>query len=188
MEANIGNLSTFLDAVDAMGFYGATHINPTDMKNNCVSVSVCRLLGYKNVQELWMATYGKVLPDQPMGEADIINLFSKAGWSFQWQRFRPDPNNSAHAVMLRDIIIRYTTLRVVLYRRMDGSGHAVNAIFSNLMGEGPRILRLADWQSHAMGEPVPGDLEGAVEITTLDLNWPTNVQAYMGLMERYAKL
>ncbi|KAK4124721.1 hypothetical protein N657DRAFT_330630 [Parathielavia appendiculata] len=160
MEVNTGNMSTFFGAVDAMGFYGATNINPTDMRNNCVSVSLCRLLGYANVQQLWRAAYGYDLPDQPLSERGIRNLCGLTGWLFQWQRFNQEPGVSAYDVMMRDIQIRFTTLRAVLYIRANGTGHAVNAFFSNVMGEGPRILLLADWQSHQMGQPVPGIWRG----------------------------
>ncbi|KAK9418686.1 hypothetical protein SUNI508_07943 [Seiridium unicorne] len=188
MDVNMGDLSTFTNALDQMGFYGASATNPNDMRNNCVSVSVCRLLGYNNVHDLWRATHGYDLPDQPLTEAGIVDLFSRAGWTFQWQRFRQETNLSAYQVMLRDIVIRFTTLRVVLYIRANGSGHAVNAVFSNLLGEGPQLLRLVDWQSHHMGAPVVGDLEGAVNITTLDLNWPTSVQSMTSLLQRYAQV
>ncbi len=184
METNIGDISTFFGAVEAMGFYGVTNINPDDMRQNCVSVSLCRLLGYPDVYALWRATYGYNLIDQPLNEQGIRNLCGLTGWLFQWQRFYPQGGLSAYNVMLRDIQVRFTTMRVVLYTRADNTGHAVNAIFSNVLGEGPRVLMVADWQSHHMGEPVAGDLEAATSIITLDLDWG-NPQAMQALITRY---
>lgn len=184
MEVNTGTMSNFFGAVNAMGFYGATNINPTDMRNNCVSVSLCRLLGYANVQQLWRATYGYDLPDQALDEQGIRNLCGLTGWLFKWDRFNPKGNLTAYEVMMSEMKIRFTTLRVVLYTRTDGTGHAVNAFIGNVPGLGPRILLLADWQAHQMGQPVPGDLEAATSIITLDLDWG-NPQAMQGLVDRY---
>lgn len=199
MEEKTGTMSNFFGAVDAMGFYGATNINPTDMRNNCVLVSLCRLLGYPNVQQLWRATYGYDSPGEPLDEKGIRNLCGLSGWRFNWQRFdqetvpptgpptdppTPPTTISAYDVMLRDISIRFTTLRVVLYMRTDGTGHAVNAFFSNVPGERPRILLLVDWQAHQMRQPVPGDLEAATSIMTLDLEWG-NPKAMQSLVDRY---
>lgn len=107
--------------------YGSSSLNPTNMTQNCVSVTLAKLLAHKDVYELWHDTYGSPLSDSPMSIDDVVNLVHRTGWSFRWEEYWIYPHLST-TECLRDADTLghgYGCLTALLYFRPDGSGHCV---------------------------------------------------------------
>lgn len=196
-SANIqsGDCNTWGNAVESMiaSFANGpgTKVNPNDMRNNCVSVATSRLLGYANVHELWQDAYGQDMPDQPLTMRQFAMLVLAAGWYVRWQQFQPTWGVSAYNVMLTNMqfsnVGGYTTPFVVLYRRADGSGHAVNATITPRGGGSAEIILLSDWQADKRGHPVIGDLEGAVDIVAVTVDKPQNGKIWQAYIDRVSR-
>ncbi|KAF6823996.1 hypothetical protein CMUS01_10458 [Colletotrichum musicola] len=169
-----GDLATFGEALDRIGFWGASGINPNKMTNNCVSVSTARLLNYTNVDELWQATYGQALPDKPLGLKQVLDLLKKTGWGFQYKMFEPDDEagRSALQVMQRGFSPDYPTAFMVLYLRVDGTGHAINATYDFNDWKTPVMWGFWDFQRQSRGEDRSDDVKTAVHIVVLELELP----------------
>lgn len=57
----VGSIETFGAPLEKT--FGQSALNPGDFRNNCVSVCIAKLQGYKNVDELWASAYGYRIPD-----------------------------------------------------------------------------------------------------------------------------
>ena len=168
MESN--PLQTFGDAMKNVSLWGASDVNPDDMRNNCVSVALAHLLGYNNVYELWAATYGGNLPDEPLPLLGIADLLDKTGWKFKWEIFFGKGTQSVFEAMLSQIQCPGIAIPVLLYGRANNTGHAVNALFRK---EPPlfntKLSELRDYQRSKDGTADLDDLKHAVRICAFSL-------------------
>ena len=87
MSETYGTLDNFDNALEKIGFWGSSCLNPNNMKNNCVSVSVARLEFYRSVDDLWNDIYGSALPDSPLSFDEIIGLLRRTGFEYNWEKF-----------------------------------------------------------------------------------------------------
>jgi hypothetical protein len=81
-EVDLANITNFVEILEAVHLYGYSSLNPNRMSNNCVSVTLAKILGYADVHELWDQLLGAQLLDQPLGEADMQWLLNKTGLRF----------------------------------------------------------------------------------------------------------
>lgn len=149
--ADSGDLTTFGAALDSIGFWGASRLNPNDMCNNCVSVSLARMLNYDNVEKLWQALYGAPLPDAPLTFDQVLEMVGRTNHRWKWTVFAPRTRTldwtrakiamSAHDHFVWSCAPNFNTqkalqmygwrdeqMSLLLYIREDGTGHCINAI------------------------------------------------------------
>lgn len=140
------SVTSFGRSLDNIGFWGASSINPNDMRNNCVSVAVARMLDFETVEDLWKAVFGRNLPDQPLDKSQVFDLLTKAKMSFQYAEFQSTPGGltafqsfqSVSDALFRDVVSEYLERWVdvkdyvhmlVCYIRNDSFGHCVNGYY-----------------------------------------------------------
>ena len=166
-----GDLKTFGQCLDHMNLWGSD-VNPNNMNNNCVSVSLCRLLGYANVYDCWGDTTKHNLPDQPLNIAQIVQLLAMTGWNFRWQLFEPQPAQSETAFQLllsrMQLNSNLPSYPVIAYIRSDKTGHAVNGSFESQFGR-TVLTDLRDYQQSTSGATDRADLEKSVAIMTFSM-------------------
>ena len=86
-----GNATTFGGALEPFNPFGRAKLNPRDMENNCVSVTLTRMLEFNNVHEFWKKHFGKDLEDRPLDEKAIQDMLVRIGWTFEWVKVDPGP-------------------------------------------------------------------------------------------------
>ncbi|KAI1454743.1 hypothetical protein F4805DRAFT_438294 [Annulohypoxylon moriforme] len=172
-SAKKGDLETFGAALDSIGFWGASNLNPKNMQNNCVSVAVAHMEYYETVHELWKYIYGRDLPDRPLQFIDVLKLLGQTGWKYQWNRYSSKTNSdgkvkSAAAVMMENFRgPDYDELCLVLYYRYNGTGHAINMEFEVADWKSPVGFNFLDYQHSSEGSCDRKDLDTAKDIVVL---------------------
>ncbi|KAM0559838.1 hypothetical protein ACHAPJ_003786 [Fusarium lateritium] len=189
-----GDLETFGEALESIDFWGASNLNPNDMRNNCVSVSLARLQNYITVDELWKDTYGRPLPDKPLNFNQISELLRRTQWEYRWKTFMPAAGDkqSAFQKLTNSFSPDYPTAFMMLYTRANGSGHAINGIYDFADWKLPVDWIFWDYQRTSEGENRRSEVERATKIITLELELPSNSQLgdqlWKQLKEREGKL
>ena len=120
-----GTVSTF--GLPLSQVFGQSKLNPNNFKNNCVSVSIARLLSYRDVDDLWADTYRYPLPDHPLDYTAIIDLIQRTGWHFKWECYRLKPGKPIWKSLdpYDSLNLIDGALAALLYSRPDGTGHCV---------------------------------------------------------------
>jgi hypothetical protein len=185
MTTTSGTLNTFGDALNNMGFWGASNINPNNMQNNCVSVSVAHMEYYTTVEDFWRDIYNAPLPDQPLNLWQIEDMIRRTQYQFRWVEFKSGTIDSQH-VTAYDLLRFNFPARgdggskgprgrpLALYKRRDGSGHCVTAAYELPEAVGtpghPRVVEgepteftFQDWQ-HGEGVDCAWDVMAADSI------------------------
>ncbi|KAL2075984.1 hypothetical protein VTL71DRAFT_927 [Oculimacula yallundae] len=88
-----GDLSTIGSGLD---LFGVSTLNPNQFLNNCVSVTITKILAYSNVHAFWQDTLQGDLPDEPLSLDQTKQLLRKTGWGFEWRVYRPCNGKSAY--------------------------------------------------------------------------------------------
>jgi hypothetical protein len=169
-----GSIETFSEALTFSGLYGASTINPDNMSNNCVSVSIAKCLDFESVKELWRHTYGCDLPDQPLQVQEIEDLIRRTGWDFHWVMHVPKEGRDAYDVLVRQHhldISRYGAISAAAYLRTDGSGHCVVLSARNV----PAPLC---YQHSNDGQYITEELKTAASIIVFYMRCPQNTTLY----------
>ncbi|KAI2617148.1 hypothetical protein GGR54DRAFT_215787 [Hypoxylon sp. NC1633] len=120
-----GNLETFGRCLELSGI---SSVNPNQFLNNCVSVTITKLLAYRDVHEFWRETLHGDLLDRPLSFKEITLLLSKTGWDFTWKVYQPCSGASAYLNMKQDhwrIFADRSPFRALAYTRRNGIGHCV---------------------------------------------------------------
>lgn len=183
--ATSGDLTTFGTAIEHAG------LNPHGFVNNCVSVAVAHLEWYDNVHELWQAIYNYQLPDGPLQENKIRDMLGLTGWKYSWKTFYGDKSQGKGSAFeqtmahLRDVM-QYDESGLVLFRRPDGSGHAVN--FHVMVPQDWKTpfgfdVNFVDFQLNKAGEFCQEDVSSAVQISVLLRSGAKDGGAIDGLFE-----
>ncbi|KAK3116081.1 hypothetical protein LTR53_003923 [Teratosphaeriaceae sp. CCFEE 6253] len=98
MATTSGDLSSFGDALDSTGFWGASSVNPSNMQSNCVSVSLAIMEGFATVDELWeyLAWKGQ---DEMLPFGQVLQLLRRKqierSYDYKWTRFQSTDDKSA---------------------------------------------------------------------------------------------
>lgn len=86
--------ATFGEILDQVHLYGFSKLDPKDMKANCVSVTVAKILGYTDVYALWDKVLGYHLPDRGLTDVEIENLLRKTGLRFVFKTIHDSTSGS----------------------------------------------------------------------------------------------
>lgn len=170
-----GEISTWGTMLSAV--CGASTLNPTNMINNCVSVSLAKLLDYKDVHELWNDIYGRPLPDNPMSTDQIVDLVQRTGWSFRWENYRIYPHLSVNECLrgAMEVGNHHGCAKAVLYARPDSTGHCVVL----------DILQPLCYQHDSDGEDVEEDIKANAEmVSLLRLKCPPETAMHRAWLDR----
>ena len=79
-----GSETSFGRALEPLNLFGNSRLNPRDMKNNCVSVTLARLMEFSNVHDFWKDLFGHDLEDKPLDEKAIQDMLTRIVWTFEW--------------------------------------------------------------------------------------------------------
>lgn len=170
---------------DALGniVYGISTINPDNLCNNCVSVSLAHLLDFDNVEALWQKLLGTSMPDQALNIYQVSALLDKTDYIFRGEGFSASATRSAYqnfvksykptvsdssAIPARQLNTQQTVV-LILYTRADGSGHCVNGIresFGRPYETKHLKWRFVDYQHDEDGQPagLEADVKNAKDI------------------------
>ena len=116
MTTDSGNLDTFGATLNNIGFWGASRLNPNNMQNNCVSVSVANMEYYRTVGELWNEIYKYPLPDNPLNLVQIEDMVRRTNYQFRWVAFRSGTIDS-------QAVTAYDLMRYNFPKSSDGGSH-----------------------------------------------------------------
>lgn len=182
MAATTGSLETFANALSSVDFFGKSNLNPNNMQNNCVSVSVAHLDYYRDVYQLWDDLYRKPLEDKPLGFPDIKKLLERTKYKYKWSRYDERKTasgsvKSAYEVFLDKFDRDDDTDCQMLFlytRRSAGGGHCVNLYYAPDWEGDPEhiILDFMDFQHDARvagggNKDFKADVQDAQTIFTL---------------------
>ncbi|OAA68287.1 ATP dependent RNA helicase [Niveomyces insectorum RCEF 264] len=131
------------------------NINPDNMQNNCTVVAAAHMTCHASANDLWMNTYGRPLPDKPLNTAQVDRLLSYTGQKYKMNTFEASGNNTAYQNMVEHLPPGPAKVGVALYKRTNGSGHAVN-MYDQRQGVStaiglPRGLFFHDFQHNDAG-------------------------------------
>ncbi|KAK4224459.1 hypothetical protein QBC38DRAFT_485468 [Podospora fimiseda] len=147
-------------------------INPKGLDFNCASVSLARLLCYRNVHDLWKAAYGKDMTDG-LDWAQTEELIKCLGWDLKPQEFHPEgnPPKAAYQNMKQGVNFNSTTQIMVFYFAKDPnlSGHVINGVCWVTDEKRPLDFTFQDFQYVERGENRGRDVEDADHIIVVDL-------------------
>ncbi|CAG9948299.1 unnamed protein product [Clonostachys rosea f. rosea IK726] len=120
-----GDVSTFGQSLDAFGF---STLNPSQLQNSCVSVTIAKLLAFRDVHHFWRDTIGGDLPDAELTLDDIQELLRRTRWQFKWRAYKPEAGKSAYSLLLKDVYASKPDTGILwgtLYSRDGRPGHCV---------------------------------------------------------------
>jgi len=163
MSISSGDLDTFGAAIEDMDLFGASSINPNDMRNNCVSVSIAHFQYYSTVEEFWQTTYGHSLPDKPIRESEAKDMIARCNIEFQWIKYKSDAPGTAYQMFLQN---KQTFLEhggLFMFKNdKNKPGHCINLIPG--MGHTPTTYELLDFQRESWGVNREKDVKEALKI------------------------
>lgn len=149
MATSFGSLDTLGQALDNIGFRGASYLNPKNMQNNCVSVSVAQMLGMDTLEDLWQETYGYPLADRPLDFAEVTDLLQRSKFDFLHATFDSVPGGkTAYQLLVAQKTSLFTTIEKYIQNKPvnpyspRARGGAVNMIvlYTRKNGSGPLIF------------------------------------------------
>ncbi|VUC25108.1 unnamed protein product [Clonostachys rosea] len=83
--------------------FGLSTLNPNQLQNSCVSVTIAKLLAFRDVHHFWRDTIGGDLPDAVLTLDDIQELLRRTRWQFRWRAYKPEAGKSAYSLLVKDM-------------------------------------------------------------------------------------
>ena len=159
-------LTGFSSILGSYGMLESSVYNPGGLLNNCVSVTLAKLLGYRNCFELWQACRVSPRGDNPLRLSQIYNLLRATGKSIIYQS-RPHLDQLDFFATWADKDFRAADVGVI-YSRQDGSGHCVVyhkpaiALRQSVLVKARELSgKFRCYQYNTFGEDVTSDLDAA---------------------------
>ncbi|KAI1420306.1 hypothetical protein F5Y12DRAFT_773730 [Xylaria sp. FL1777] len=188
-EPTQGDLETFGRALDDIG---VSTLNPNQFLNNCVSVSISKLLAYRDVHEFWHDTLHGDLPDTSLTFPQIKNLISKTGWEFKWQMYTSSNKESAYSKMrpIRSPEYPNAVFSLVMYTRLHGVAHCVvsgawhDAVETDLNEYSHMGFKFTCYQRDQYGINVLPEVKAAQKIIVIHLRCPHNTSQHEEWIDR----
>lgn len=186
-----GDLSTFGQSLDAFGF---SALNPNQLQQSCVSITLAKLLAFRDVHDFWLNTIGGDLPDAELTMNDIQALLRRTGWQFKWRFYTARDGKSAHSRLVKDLYSSKPSTGLLwgtLYNREGKIGHcAASGPLANI-GHIPRST--ADplstnmficYQSDTYGVDVEHEVKAADKILLFFLYCPVEAPQWKEYLDR----
>lgn len=187
-----GDLSTFGQSLDAFGF---STLNPRQLQNSCVSITLAKLLAFRDVHHFWRETIGGDLPDNGLTMDNIQDLLRRTRWQFEWRAYKSKGSKSAYSALLKDL---YTSqpektgiLWGTLYSREGKAGHCVASGPVANIGSFPRstpsplgIQMFTCYQSDSYGVDVGHEVQAADDLLLFFMYCPREAPQWQAYLER----
>jgi hypothetical protein len=159
-------------------------LNPNQLLNNCVSVTITKILAFRNVHEFWHTILGGDLPDTPLGISQIIKLLNLTGWDFTWKIYQACDKKSAHHHLKLDVFDqpRLGNFRALVYTRDGGAGHCV---VSGAAAEMESSYEFACYQQETYGRNVLHEVQAAEKLFMIFLRCPRDTPQWIKWQDRY---
>ena len=179
MEGASGDFNALAGALNANQLWIQSRANPTNMKNNCVSVSTARLEAYYEVEDFWNATLGHPLQDIGLKDIQTVSLLACTGRKYIWKPYVSAGGRSAYQNLIADppaypagtnfYHASSVTCGLLIYTRPDGTRHCINICwirgYRHRDGfDVPYSVKLRDYQINDGGEANEADVQQAVHI------------------------
>lgn len=167
-------------------------LNPKKFRHNCVSITIAKILAYRDVHEFWGETLGYDLPDRDLQIPEIIDLISKTGWQWKSKEYEGSNGISAYEYMIYDLQNIYQdpvskTMEgpfcALLYFRVDGSGHSIVVSSTTKMKGDDYDIRssfpsFTCYQNVTSGTNLLHEVRAAVSMIMFVLKCPTDTQLW----------
>ncbi|KAI0448411.1 hypothetical protein F5B21DRAFT_121756 [Xylaria acuta] len=185
-----GGLETFGRGLEHLGI---PTVNPNQFLNNCVSVTIAKLLAYRDVHEFWHDVLNGDLPDLPLTFPQIKKLISRTGWTFSWSVYQTSDGKSAYLNMRDDTkrLLPFEHFYAVAYTRADGVGHCVVSSPWREIEHGlhpqhnsPFGLSFTCYQKDKYGTDVLHEVQAAQKVVMFILRCPRNTPQHTAWRER----
>ncbi|KAI1300916.1 hypothetical protein F5Y03DRAFT_363290 [Xylaria venustula] len=172
---------------------GVLTINPNGLVNNCVSVSIAKLLAYRDVHEFCHDVLHTDLPDLGLTFCEIKRLISRTGWNFTCTVYTSSGGESAYSKMHRDLYPSRPSagpFHVVAYTRSDGVGHCVirnpwdEMVTQRLDTPSGQSLPFTCYQRDKYGTNVDHEVQAAEKLVVFNLRCPRTTAQYDTWMNR----
>lgn len=179
MEGASGDFDALAGALNANQLWIQSRANPTNMKNNCVSVSTARLEAYYEVKDFWQATLGHPLQDIGLYDIQVVSLLARTGRKYVWKPYVSAGGRSAYQDLIADPpaypagtkfdYATSVTCGLLIYTRANGTRHCINICwikgYRHRDGfDVPYSVKLRDYQINDGGEANDADIQQAVHI------------------------
>jgi hypothetical protein len=186
-----GDLSTFGQSLDAFGF---STLNPSQLQNNCVSITLAKLLAFRDVHDFWRDTIGGDLPDTELTLDEIQELLRQTRWQFKWRAYKTKGSKSAYSLLLKDLYTSQPEMGILwgtLYSREGRGGHCVVSGPVANIGSLPRstadsldIQMFTCYQSDTYGVNVGHEVQAADNLLLFFLYCPREAPQWKAYLDR----
>ena len=186
-----GDLSTFGQSLEAFGF---STLNPSRLKNSCVSITLAKLLAFRDVHDFWSDTIGGDLPDTDLTMDEIQELLRRTQWQFKWLAYKSKGGMPAYSLLHKDLYTSQPETGILwgtLYTREGKVGHCVAsgtvANIGSLPGstaESLDIRMFTCYQSDTYGVNVAHEVQAADELLLFCLYCPRDTPQWKAYLDR----
>ncbi|KAI0898888.1 hypothetical protein F4806DRAFT_317057 [Annulohypoxylon nitens] len=144
-------------------------LNPMGYIHNCVSVTIARVLAYRNVNEFWLNVLGYPLQDKALTHKQLVECIVRAGWECRYNIYINLPEKPAYVSLERDS--RTKDHQIVAYQRSDGTGHCA---VRELRDGGTKFTWIC-YQQTTDGEDVSDEIQTAAKLLVYQLRCPPHL-------------
>lgn len=173
---------------------GESKFNPEGSNNNCVSVTLAKIMLYPDVHVFWHNVLGYPWGSyRGMTYEELEKVIQISGWQFRRRVFRTGHGKTAFQKYCR---VQHTfpsvgvgARQAACYWRKDGTGHCVESGVALNFARGRNYtdgigFHFKCYQHHSDGVDVRKELEEAVEIVIYGLKCPPGTEQYLQWQNR----